>query len=74
MNPNTLLIAAASIDAPKLNRYDATARRSNSTEMNSPQPIVAVFMTKAVSGTRTIALKKKVENPSVRPKPGRIEG
>jgi hypothetical protein len=31
-------------------------------------------MTNAVSGTNTIALRKNVENPSVSPNPGKIEG
>ena len=74
MKPNTLLSVAASIDAPKLNRYEATARGSSSTRKKSLQPIVAVFITSAASGTSTIADRKNVENPSVRPKPGRMEG
>src|SRR5690606_24802614 len=74
MKPNTPLSVAARSEAPKLKRYEANARRSSSTSTNSPHPIVPVLATSAASGISTIALRKNVENPSVTPKPGRIEG
>ncbi len=61
--PNTLFNVAARSAAPKLRRYEATARGSVSTRTKSSQPIVAVLATSAASGMSTIALRKNVENP-----------
>jgi hypothetical protein len=67
-------MSAASSEQPKLRRYDAMARGFSNTCVKSLQPMLAVFMTSAASGINTMAHRKNVENPSVRPKPGRIEG
>jgi hypothetical protein len=74
MKPNTPLSVAARSDAPKLRRYEASARGSSKVRTRSSQPIVAVLVTSAASGMSTIALRKNVENPSVRPKPGSTDG
>src|SRR5512140_217365 len=74
MKPKIALIVAAKNAAPKLRRYDATARGSSTVCTNASQCIVEVLNTSAASGSSTSALRKNVVNPSVRPKPGRMLG
>ncbi len=70
MKPNTRLMPAASSETPKLRRNDASARGSVMTCRNRVQSMPALRITSAVSGSSTMAQRKKVVNPSVMPKPG----
>src|SRR5579864_2298231 len=65
---------AASSEAPKDRRYEPRARGLRITRTNSLQCMEATISTRAASGISTIALKKKVVNPKVSPKPGSTLG
>ena len=74
MKPNTALMAAATSDALKVSRYDASARGSVAIRQNSGSGKLAPFITSAAIGTSTITARNMPEKPSVSPKPGSTLG
>src|SRR3954447_11690200 len=74
MNPKTRLMLAARNEAPNDSRYEPSARGLNTTRTKSCQVEEAAMRTSAASGINTMALRKKVVKPKVRPKPGSTLG
>ena len=69
-----MLTLAATSEAPKDRRYDASARGLAITSTKRDQSMPAVLSTIADSGSNTMADRKNVVNPSVIPKPGMTLG
>src|SRR5882672_9522698 len=72
--PKTALMPAAMSEAPKVSRYEAIARGSSSVSQKRCHSMPIALSTRAASGKSTIALRKKVVKPTVRPKPGMTLG
>src|SRR4029077_11256323 len=70
--PNTRLIRAPISDAPKVRRYEATARGDAAMCQNCAQLSDDAFKKVAANGIRTIRLRYNTVNPSASPKPGRL--
>src|SRR5580698_3914896 len=66
-SPNTRLMSAAISDAPKVIRYDATARGSEITCQKRGHVMDAAFRNVAESGISTIRHKYETVNPRVIP-------
>src|SRR5690554_2500650 len=74
MKPKTAFREAASSDAPKVRRYDASARGSVAMLQNSASGRLPALSTSAAIGISTIVARKAPEIPSVRPNPGNTLG